>query len=158
MPDEDLDESQMPLYEFINLPTTISFYYWYTNIFQNFLEKRPYIRLGRVLVNELAILYTNEKYMDQIFTDLGSDFLNIYPEIYGLTGKEALESAGILQVQQQPYLNLTGKGTTIAIIDTGIDYTQPIFRYEDGTSKIKYIWDQTTQAEPNDLDVNFGTV
>ena len=63
MPDEDLDESQMPLYEFINLPTTISFYYWYTNIFQNFFEKRPYIRLGRVLVNELAILYTNEKYM-----------------------------------------------------------------------------------------------
>ncbi len=158
MPDEDLDESQMPLYEFINLPTTISFYYWYTNIFQNFLEKRPYIRLGRVLVNELAILYTNEKYMEQIFADLGSDFLNIYPEIYGLTGKEALESSGILQVQQQPYLNLTGKGTTIAIIDTGIDYTQPIFRYEDGTTKIKYIWDQTTQSEPNDLDVNFGTV
>ena len=95
MPDEDLDESQMPLYEFINLPTTISFYYWYTNIFQNFLEKRPYIRLGRVLVNELAILYTNEKYMEQIFADLGSDFLNIYPEIYGLTGKEAGSAATI---------------------------------------------------------------
>ena len=92
------------------------------------MEKRPYIRLGRVLVNELAILYTNEKYMEQIFADLGSDFLNIYPEIYGLTGKEALESSGILQVQQQPYLNLTGKGTTIAIIDTGIDYTQPIIK------------------------------
>ena len=152
---ETLDESQMPLYEFINLPTTVSFYYWYTNVFQKFLAERPYIRLGRVLVNELAILYTNQKYMDQIFKDLGSDFLNIYPEIYGLTGEDALESAGIIQVQQQPYLSLTGRGTTIAVIDTGIDYTQPVFRYEDGTTKIKYIWDQTTKSEPNDPDVNF---
>ncbi len=152
------DNSQMSLYEFINLPDTVSFYYWYTPIFQKFLSERPYIRLGQIFPNELAILYTSQDKMEEIFKDLGSDFLNIYPEIYGLTGRESLEAAGILKIQQQPYLNLTGRGTVIGIIDTGIDYTQPIFRYEDGTSKIKYIWDQTISTKKNDDDANFGTV
>ncbi len=151
-------ENQMPLYEFINLPTTVAFYSWYTPAFQVFLAQRPYIRLGEVLVNEIAILYVSEDKMDEIFKELGSDFLNIYPEIYGLTGRDALEDAGILRVQQQPYLNLTGQGTVIGIVDTGIDYTNPVFRYEDGTTKIKYIWDQTVKGEPNDPLIKFGKV
>ena len=75
-------ENQMPLYEFINLPTTVAFYSWYTPSFQVFLAQRPYIRLGEVLVNEIAILYVSEDKMDEIFKELGSDFLNIYPEEY----------------------------------------------------------------------------
>ncbi len=152
------NEFQMSLSDFIALPTTTDFYYWYTPAFQKFISERPYIRLGTVLPNELAILYTPQDRMDEIFRELGSDILNIYPEIYGLTDREALEEAGIIRIQQQPYLNLTGKGTVIGIIDTGIDYTNPIFRYEDGTSKIKYIWDQTINNGDEDPDVNFGTV
>lgn len=148
---------QMPLSEFIQLPTTVSFYYWYTPQFQDFIAERPYIRLGKVLSNEIAILYTPEEHMDEIFKELGYDFLNIYPEIYGLTGREALESAGILRVQERAYLNLTGQGVVLAFIDTGIDYTHPVFKYEDGTSKIKYIWDQTIGSESQE-DAIFGTV
>ena len=33
-------------------------------------------------------------------------------------------------------------------VDTGIDYTQDVFRYADGTSKIQYIYDQTAGGEP----------
>lgn len=158
MPDSSQpSEQQMSLYDFIKLPTTVAFNAFYTQRLQNYIAKRSYIRLGRVLINDTAILYTSEDRMEEIFKDLGSDFLNIYPEIYGLTGREALDDAGITQVQRQPYLNLTGRGTIIGIIDTGIDYTQPIFRYEDGTSKINYIWDQTITTEPNH-DVNYGTV
>lgn len=155
MPDNS--NSELSLYDFISLPTTVSFNSWYTPYFQDYIAQRSYIRLERVLVNEVAILYTNENNMDEIFADLGSDFLNTYPEIYGLTGRESLEAAGIIRVQQQPYLNLTGQGVTVGIVDTGIDYTLPAFRYEDGTTKIRYIWDQTITTEPNS-NVNYGTV
>lgn len=151
------DELQLSLYDFIKLPTTVAFNFWYTPSFRAYLEERPYIRLGKILFNQTAILYTNEENMPKIFEELGSDFLNIYPEIYGLTAREALEASGIIQVQQQPYLNLTGQGVAIGIVDTGIDYTLPIFRYEDGTSKIRFIWDQTISTEPSQ-GVNFGTV
>ncbi len=147
----------MPINEFIKLPTTVPFYAWYTPTFQDFLDQRPYIRLSKILMNEVAILYAPESYMEEIFKDLGSDFLNLYPEIYGLTGKEALDAAGITRVQNQPYLRLSGQGTIIGIVDTGIDYTLPVFRYEDGTTKIKYIWDQTIETSPT-YGVNFGTV
>lgn len=145
------------MYEFVSLPNTVAFNSFYTQRVQSYLAERPYIRVGRVLINDIAILYTSEDRMEEIFKELGSDFLNIYPEIYGLTGKESLEAANIIPVQQQPYLNLTGQGTIIGVVDTGIDYTQPVFRYEDGTTKINYIWDQTITTGPNG-NVNYGTV
>ncbi|MEG0013918.1 MAG: S8 family serine peptidase [Cellulosilyticaceae bacterium] len=44
--------------------------------------------------------------------------------------------------------NVTGRGTLIAIIDSGIDYTHPDFIREDRTSRIAYIWDQTIVGNP----------
>ena len=38
---------------------------------------------------------------------------------------------------------LTGKGTMIAIIDSGIDFRHPDFRNPDGTTRIAFLWDQT---------------
>ena len=75
------------------------------------------------------------------------------PKLYGLMqtdfpgsfSPDALIVSGISQVQRAP-LNLTGKGCIICFIDTGIDYTQDIFRNEDGSSRILAIWDQTIQS------------
>ena len=33
----------------------------------------------------------------------------------------------------------------MGVIDTGVDYTNPLFRYSDGSSRILRIWDQTVQ-------------
>jgi len=44
--------------------------------------------------------------------------------------------------------NLTGNGTIVAIIDSGIDYTHPDFRNEDGSSRILYLWDQSGTGTP----------
>lgn len=153
----DEEIQNMPLYEFIELPSTVSFYYWYTPSFQDFIAQHPYIRLGTVLVNQVAILYTTEDHMEDIFAELGYDFLNIYPEIYGLTGRESLEAAGITRVQERLYLDLTGQGVSLIFIDTGIDYKNPIFQYEDGTTRIQCIWDQTIPGG-FDEDAIFGTV
>lgn len=151
------EDMQLSLYDFFSLPTTVPFYAWYTPSLQAYLSDKPYIRLVKILPNGLAILCTNEENMEQIFQELGSDFLNTYSEVYGLTGVDAIQDSKILAVQQQPYLNLTGNGVILGIIDTGIDYTNPVFRYEDGTTKIKYIWDQTITTSASN-GVNFGTV
>lgn len=43
---------------------------------------------------------------------------------------------------------LTGKGTIVAVIDSGIDYTHPDFRNPDGTTRILSLWDQTIAGNP----------
>ncbi|WP_250277306.1 S8 family peptidase [[Clostridium] colinum] len=59
----------------------------------------------------------------------------------------AINSICIEQVREMPY-NLSGKGTLIGIIDSGINYLHKDFRNEDGTTRIEYIWDQTLEGNP----------
>lgn len=42
--------------------------------------------------------------------------------------------------------NLTGKGTIVGIIDSGISYMHKDFRNPDGSTRILYIWDQTIKG------------
>lgn len=46
---------------------------------------------------------------------------------------------------REPFL--TGRGTLIAIIDSGIDWQRPEFVDENGVSRIVYLWDQTIDKE-----------
>ena len=40
-------------------------------------------------------------------------------------------------------LSLTGKGVLLAVLDSGIDYRLPVFRQADGSTRIRFLWDQT---------------
>lgn len=76
------------------------------------------------------------------------------PNCYTLLDNASLEASGVTRVQNIPALNLRGQGVLIGIVDTGIDYLNNAFRYEDGTTKIISIWDQTIRSEnamPRDL-------
>ena len=42
---------------------------------------------------------------------------------------------------------LYGRGILIAVLDSGIDWTLPEFRFGDGSSRIQYLWDQTLDRE-----------
>ena len=55
------------------------------------------------------------------------------------TGKQA---SCITPVQNVP-LSLSGEGVLLAVIDSGIDYANPVFRNADGTTRIRALWDQT---------------
>ena len=68
----------------------------------------------------------------------------------------ALEVSGILKMQNQPVLALKGRGVLIGFIDTGIDYTNPAFRYSDGSSRIVRIWDQTIQDGTPPVGILYG--
>lgn len=50
-------------------------------------------------------------------------------------------------VQRAPY-NLTGRGVLVGIIDSGIDYANPVFRNADGTTRIRNLWDQSLSQNP----------
>ncbi len=71
------------------------------------------------------------------------------PNYYALTDEQSLNQSGVYRLRNFSKLNLRGKGVVIGIMDTGIDYTNPVFRKEDGTSKILAIWDQTIDSNNN---------
>ena len=53
----------------------------------------------------------------------------------------------ITSVQRTP-LNLSGRGIIVAVIDSGIDYANKVFRNRDGSTRILNLWDQTIQGNP----------
>lgn len=68
----------------------------------------------------------------------------------------SLINSGILAVQNAP-LSLTGRGVVIGFMDTGIDYTLPVFRRSDGSTRILAIWDQTIQDGTPPAGYLYGT-
>ena len=72
------------------------------------------------------------------------------PGLFTLLDDSAMEASGILAALQTPALSNMGKGVLVGIVDSGIDYTSPAFRNEDGTTRILGIWDQTL---PEDTSV-----
>ena len=46
---------------------------------------------------------------------------------------------------RSPYLS--GEGCVIAVLDSGIEYQNPVFRNADGNSRILFLWDQTVEPD-----------
>ncbi|MFI3238659.1 MAG: S8 family peptidase [Lachnospiraceae bacterium] len=69
----------------------------------------------------------------------------------------AQASAGILPVtKREPFL--TGEGTYIAVIDSGIDYLLPEFQDSNGKSRISALWDQSLTIDTdNPPPMGFST-
>ena len=49
-----------------------------------------------------------------------------------------------------------GKNVVIGIVDSGVDWSHPAFKNPDGTTRILYIWDQTTSGKKPSF-FNYGT-
>lgn len=136
------------LAEFIDDAGTVDFIARNTQYFMDFLAANPQIVPTQLIAGRYLIVYANRNQVSVMTSVLGSSFISAVPLVLGLLDTAALEAAGILQVQEQPYLDLQGRGVLIGIVDTGIDYTQPAFIYEDGSSKILYLYDQTQRGSP----------
>jgi len=59
---------------------------------------------------------------------------------------ESLECTRILPIQNQPALQLRGNGVILGFLDSGISLENPVFRKEDGKTRVIGMWDQTDQS------------
>lgn len=59
---------------------------------------------------------------------------------------EPVSDSCILQLPAQG-LFLSGRGVLMMIADSGIGYRLPVFRRADGSTRIRYLWDQTVRTE-----------
>lgn len=68
------------------------------------------------------------------------------PKLYSLLATDSMEASRILPASRIPAFGNQGQGVLIGFVDTGIDYQNPLFRKEDGSSRILGIWDQTLET------------
>lgn len=93
-------------------------------------------------------------------TEIGTLNINTYsysfiPKCYTHMDLGSLSASGITRLQEHPYLQLKGSGTAVAVMDSGIDYRNPVFQNEMG-SRILCIWDQTLEGDGK--EVPYGRV
>lgn len=138
----NVEEGNLSLEEFVKLPTTISYNAINSMRFQDFIRKTPYIKVGTELGTGYVPVYIHKDNTPILFAELGNHYL-LFPAILSPVDAFSNAEAGITPVLEHPYLNLSGNGVVIGIIDTGIDYTKNVFRFEDGRTKIMGIWDQS---------------
>lgn len=92
------------------------------------------------------------------------ELANIYsyiPAVFSAESTLALDKTGVTQIRYEPEYELYGTGVLIGVIDSGINYLHPAFRYKDNTTKIQAIWDQTLNEEAAsgaDAEFPFGTI
>ena len=129
-------------------PDIVDFIIRKGSYYERYILEHPGIINTYTTFDVYIICYAKISDYEEMIKYMGSDFINGVPTVLGLSDRANLEVAGIIQVQQQPYLNLSGRDVIIGFVDTGIDYTQKVFQYEDGTSKISYIYDQSIPGTP----------
>ena len=69
------------------------------------------------------------------------------PKLYSLLDVTSMDAAGITPAGELPVLNNQGSGVIVGFVDTGINYTDSLFRNVDGSTRIIGIWDQTNNSD-----------
>lgn len=91
-----------------------------------------------------AVIYVPAQQISQS-TLAGFGYSSV-PHVFTLTSEQSLEASGVMKLRRAPAFDLRGKGVIFGLVDTGIDYTNPVFCHTDGTTKIMSIWDQTIDS------------
>jgi subtilisin family serine protease len=119
-----------------------------------------------ILNDKLAALYVEDDFDESIFININSiyDWIRSIPMssliemgVGTSDGERPRNISGVNFVDQNPYIQPSGKDTIIVIIDSGINYLHPDFMNEDNTTKILSIWDQTSDKGNPPQDLKFGS-
>lgn len=105
------------------------------------------------IINEMfGILYTPDVEVPKL--EFNSYSYSSIPKCYVPMDLGGLSASGVLRLHSHPYLKLRGSGTMIAIIDSGIDYQNPLF-WNGNQTRILSIWDQNVPGKYSDR-IPFG--
>lgn len=72
-------------------------------------------------------------------------------------GETATDAAGTIYIENNPYINVTGKDILIAVIDSGVSYLHRDLINENNESKIMYLWDQESDLGEPPEGLKFGS-
>ena len=97
------------------------------------------------LLNGYAIVTIKEERID-VMADLPEvEFVEKPKRLY-FQVENGKRVSCINEIQNRNF-NLSGNGIYVAVIDSGIDYTLPEFRNADGSTRIRFLYDQTLGKE-----------
>ena len=93
------------------------------------------------LVNEYAIVVVRESVINLLAEIPQVEYIEKPKRLYFqvVNGKRV----SCINEIQGPRFSLSGQGTLVAVIDSGIDYANMEFRNADGTTRIRALWDQS---------------
>jgi len=142
-----------------------SYYIIYQGDIEKVLQENN-INEYMILNTLLVVIYVSE--------DFNEDILNQHIEIawWGTAlpmnslinitdnlanGENVTVSTGTDYIYKNPYLDLSGKGILVAIIDSGVNYLHPDLIYDNGRSKIVSLWDQESNKGNTPEGYIFGS-
>lgn len=104
------------------------------------------------LIAGYAILTVPEHLVERVAQAEQIEYVEKPKRYYYQNVRPAQESCIPQTVLQEPYLS--GKNVLIAILDSGIAYYLPVFQKADGSTRIRFLWDQSLQKEFTEEDIN----
>ena len=109
------------------------------------LEEMKNIDYATVFIadEEYAIVSVQKGKEEQLLKDVSDIVYRSVRYRYTLNQTSPVDIANITEFHNSKYLNLTGSGVLVGLVDTGLDYLNTEFINENDTTRILSIWDQT---------------
>ena len=107
-------------------------------------EKYPSLIITELL-NNYGILRLPENLIDTLASEDTITYMEKPKQLF-FEANEGKRASCITTLQTRAP-ELTGQGTLVGIIDSGIDYAHPDFRSSDGKTRIVALWDQTVPSD-----------
>ncbi|GAA0711833.1 bile acid germinant receptor pseudoprotease CspC [Paraclostridium ghonii] len=119
-----------------------------------------------ILNNQLAAIYVPDSFQSEILdnikevewwspSDVMSSLIDINNDLN--KGETIGNSIGGNYLESNPYINASGKGILVAVIDSGVDYLHKDLMDENNNSKILYLWDQENNSRTPPEGMIFGS-
>ena len=101
-----------------------------------------------LLGDNFAILTLPPELIPRLYSFSQIEYIEL-PKDVSLTLRESMAAACITPVHSPGgRYRLSGQGVIIGMVDSGIDFTHPDFRGENGDTRILFLWDQSGSGVP----------
>ena len=97
------------------------------------------------LLNGFAVVTIREDLIDRLAALTEVEYIEKPKRLFFQVLNEKRVSC--INTVQDSRFSLFGSGVLIGVIDSGIDYTNADFRNPDGTTRIRALWDQSSDVE-----------